>query len=39
MIQLIDDIKTLGDFNAIINLHAEVQVQIKIQVVPAEIIQ
>jgi len=39
MIQLVDDIKTLGNFNAIINLHAEVQAQIKIQVQPAEIIQ
>ena len=39
MIQLKDDIKTLGDFKATINLHAEVQVQIKIQVVPAESIQ
>ncbi len=39
MIQLKDDIKTLGDFKATIDLHAEVQVQIKIQVVPAESIQ
>ena len=39
MIQLLDDIKTLGNFKVIINLHAEVQAQIKIQVVPAEIIQ
>ncbi len=29
-------IKTLGDFKATIDLHAEVQVQIKIQVIPAE---
>ena len=36
MIQLKDDIKTLGDFKATIDLHAEVQVQIKIQVIPAE---
>ena len=39
MIQLLDDIKTLGNFKVIINLHAEVQAQIKIQVVPAEVIQ
>ena len=39
MIQLKDDIKTLGDFKATIDLHAEVQVQIKIRVVPAESIQ
>ena len=32
MIQLKDDIKTLGTFKATINLHAEVQVEIKIQV-------
>ena len=39
MIQLKDDIKTLGNFKAIIDLHAEVQVQIKIQVIAAETIQ
>ena len=39
MIQLKDDIKTLGDFKARIDPHAEVQVQIKIQVIPAESIQ
>ena len=39
MIQLKDDIKTLGIFKATINLHAEVQVEIKIQVIPAETIQ
>ena len=39
MIQLLDDIKTLGNFNAVINLHAEVQASIKIEVVSAEIIQ
>ena len=39
MIQLKDDIKTLGDFKATIDLHAEVQVQIKIQVIQAESIQ
>ena len=35
MIQLKDDIKTLGNFKATIDLHAEVQVQIKIQVIAA----
>tara|TARA_Y100001970_G_C14155565_1_gene815324 strand:+ start:641 stop:1099 length:459 start_codon:yes stop_codon:yes gene_type:complete len=39
MIQLKDDIKTLGNFKATIDLHAEVQVQIKIKVIPAESIQ
>ena len=39
MIQLKDDIKTLGNFRAVIDLHAEVQVQIKIDVIPAEIIK
>ncbi len=39
MIQLKDDIKTLGTFKATIDLHADVQAQIKIQVIPAEIIQ
>ena len=39
MIQLLDDIKTLGSFRAIINLHAEIQAQIKIEVVPEEVIQ
>ena len=39
MIQLKDDIKTLGTFKAKIDLHADVQAQIKIQVIPAEIIQ
>ena len=36
LIQLKDDIKTLGNFNAEINLHPEVQVSIKIQVIAAE---
>ena len=36
LIQLKDDIKTLGNFNADINLHPEVQVSIKIEVVAAE---
>ena len=39
MIQLMDDIKTLGDFKVNINLHTEVQAQIKIKVIPAEVIQ
>ena len=39
MIQLKDDIKTLGNFKATIDLHAEVQVEIKIDVIPAEIIK
>ena len=39
MIQLKDDIKRLGNFMATINLHAEVQVQIKIEVIPADTIQ
>ena len=39
MIQLKDDIKTLGNFRAVIDLHAEVQVQIKIDVIPEEIIK
>ena len=39
MIQLKEDIKTLGNFKATIDLHAEVQIQIKIEVIPAEIIQ
>ena len=39
MIQLKDDIKTLGNFKATIDLHAEVQVQIKIEVIPADTLQ
>ena len=39
MIQLKDDIKTLGNFKATIDLHAEVQVQIKIEVIAAESVQ
>jgi len=39
MIQLTNDIKSLGEFNVLINLHSEVQVQIKIKVVAAETIQ
>ena len=36
MIQLKDDIKTLGNFKAEINLHPEVMVNIKIEVIAAE---
>ena len=39
MIQLKDDIKTLGTIKATIELHADVQAHIKIQVIAAEIIQ
>ncbi len=39
MIQLKDDIKTLGDFTVVINLHPQVQAKIKIKVIPAETIQ
>ena len=39
MIQLIDDIKSLGEFRVNINLHSDVQAEIKIKVVPAEVIQ
>ena len=39
MIQLLDDIKTLGDFKANINLHSDIQTVIKIKVVAAENIQ
>ena len=39
MIQLMDDIKSLGEFKVNINLHSEVQAEIKIKVIPAEVIQ
>ena len=39
MIQLTNDIKSLGEFKVLINLHSEVQAQIKIKVVAAETIQ
>ena len=39
MIQLMDDIKSSGDFKVNINLHTEVQAQIRIKVIPAEVIQ
>ena len=39
MIQLKDDIKSLGEFKVDINLHSEVSAQIKIKVLPAENIQ
>ena len=39
MIQLMDDIKSLGEFKVNINLHSEVQAEIKVKVIPAEIIE
>ena len=39
MIQLMDDIKALGEFKVNINLHSDVQAEIKINVLPAEVIQ
>ena len=39
MIQLPNDIKSLGEFKVLINLHSEVQAKIKIKVVAAETIQ
>ncbi len=39
MIQLVKEIKSIGTFNVKINLHAEVQSEIKIEVLPAEINQ
>ena len=39
MIQLMDDIKSLGEFRVNINLHSDVQAEIKISVLPAEVIQ
>ncbi len=39
MIQLMDDIKSLGEFKVNINLHSEVQAEIKIKVIPADVIQ
>ena len=39
MIQLMNDIKSLGEFKVLINLHSEVQVQVKINVIAAETIQ
>ena len=39
IIQLTNDIKSLGEFKVLINLHSEVQVQIIIKVVAAETIQ
>tara|TARA_B100001109_G_scaffold247536_1_gene237429 strand:+ start:630 stop:1088 length:459 start_codon:yes stop_codon:yes gene_type:complete len=39
MIQLVDDIKSLGIFKVNINLHSEIDTEIKIKVVPAESIQ
>ena len=39
MIQLMEDIKSLGEFKVNINLHSEVQAEIKVKVIPAEVIQ
>ncbi len=39
MIQLKEDIKTLGEFKVDINLHSEVTAQVKINVLPADSIQ
>jgi len=39
MIQLLDDIKSLGEYKVIINLHSEIQAEIKIKVITAEAIQ
>ena len=39
MIQLLDDIKSLGDYKVAINLHSEIQIHINIKVVSAETIQ
>ena len=39
MIQLMDDIKSLGEYKVNINLHSDVQAEIKIKVLPAEVIQ
>jgi len=39
MIQLTNDIKSLGNFKVKINLHPEIQLEIKIKVVAAETIQ
>ena len=39
MIQLMDDIKSLGEFRVNINLHSDVQAEIKINVLPADVIQ
>ena len=39
MIQLVKEIKSIGTFKAKVNLHAEVQSEINIEVIPAEISQ
>ena len=39
MIQLVNEIKSLGSFKIIINLHSEVQAEVTIKVVAAETIQ
>ena len=39
LIQLLQEIKSLGSFKIIVNLHSEVQAELKIKVIAAEIIQ
>lgn len=39
LIQLLDDIKSLGNYKVNINLHSQIQVEIKIKVIAAETIQ
>jgi ribosomal protein L9 len=39
MIQLKQEIKSLGSFKVTVNLHSEVQAELNIKVVPAETIQ
>ena len=39
MIQLLEDIKSLGNYKVNINLHSEIQAEVKIKVVAAETIQ
>tara|TARA_B100000900_G_C20484726_1_gene676969 strand:- start:436 stop:894 length:459 start_codon:yes stop_codon:yes gene_type:complete len=39
MIQLVEDIKSLGDYKVNINLHSEIQAEIKIKVIAADSIQ
>ena len=39
LIQLLDDIKSLGNYKVNINLHSQIQAEIKIKVIAAETIQ
>ena len=39
LIQPVKEIKSIGLFNVILNLHSEIQIQIKIKVVPQEEVQ